>query len=77
MPDILINNTELIFTKGILRKKEIILISDIQKVKINKYDEIIEFVTNNNKKSIINLIPFSKEDKENLIDIFNTFNLKQ
>ena len=77
IPDILINNTELIFTKGIFRKKEIILISDIQKVKINKYDEIIEFVTNNNKKNIIHLIPFSKEDKESLIDIFNNFNLKQ
>ena len=77
IPDILINNTELIFTRGILRKKEIILISDIQKVKINKYDEIIEFVTKNNKKNIIHLIPFSKEDKESLIDIFNNFNLKQ
>ena len=70
IPDISISDTEIILTKGILRREVKIKTNDIIEINFNKFDEIIKIIIKDAKKFDINLIPFLDIDKHRIIEIF-------
>ncbi|MDF2880339.1 MAG: hypothetical protein K0R54_896 [Clostridiaceae bacterium] len=76
IPDITINNEQIIIPYSIFKSPKVIYINHIIDIHIPKWDDILELTIKDNSKIKINLNGFLEEDKRDIKDIFKNLEEK-